>query len=232
MPEELIAIKGTSDGLLISLSTTEKWQSVTDALARRIDDKRAFFTGAKIIVELGARPVPKYELSSLKALLERRGLNLSLVRSDSDTTRQSARSLALKTSRNGRPTLSARRPSVAKPGNSGNSEETGTRGIIFRRTLRSGRTLHSEGHVVILGDVNAGAKVIAAGDIVVWGKLRGMVHAGALGDETAVVCALDMNPNQLRIASYIVTSPPGKRSNILPEVAMIRDKQIVVEASD
>lgn len=229
MPEELIAIKGTSDGLLISLSTTEKWQSVTDELAKRIDDKRAFYSGATIVVELGARPVPKYELSSLKALLERRGLSLSLVRSDSDTTRQSARALALKTSENGLPAKSARRRAETKPVN---PEETGTRGVIFRRTLRSGRTIHSEGHVVVFGDVNPGAKVIAAGDVVVWGKLRGTVHAGALGDETAVVCALDMNPNQLRIASYIVTSPPGKRRNILPEVASIRDNQIVVEARD
>lgn len=229
MPEELIAIKGINDGLLISLSTTEKWQSVTDELAKRIDDKRAFYSGATIIVELGARPVPKYELSSLKALLERRGLSLSLVRSDSDTTQQSARSLDLKTSENGLPAKPTRRQAETKPVN---PEETGTRGVIFRRTLRSGRTIHSEGHVVVFGDVNPGAKVIAAGDVVVWGKLRGMVHAGALGDESAVVCALDMNPNQLRIASYIVTSPPGKRRKILPEVASIRDNQIVVEARD
>ena len=229
MPEELIAIKGISDGLLISLSTTEKWQSVTDELAKRIDGKRAFYSGATIIVELGARPVPKYELSSLKALLERRGLSLSLVRSDSDTTRQSARSLDLKTSENGLPAKPARRQAETRPVN---PEETGTRGVIFRRTLRSGRTIHSEGHVVVFGDVNPGAKVIAAGDVVVWGKLRGTVHAGALGDESAVVCALDMNPNQLRIASYIVTSPPGKRRKILPEVASIRGNQIVVEARD
>lgn len=229
MPEELIAIKGINDGLLISLSTTEKWQSVTDELAKRIDDKRAFFSGATIIVELGARPVPKYELSSLRALLERRGLSLSLVRSDSDTTRQSARALDLKTSENGLPAKPARRYAETNPVS---PEETGTRGVIFRRTLRSGRTIHSEGHVVVFGDVNPGAKVIAAGDVVVWGKLRGTVHAGALGDESAVVCALDMNPNQLRIASYIVTSPPGKRRKIMPEVASIRDNQIVVEARD
>ncbi|MCY4144846.1 MAG: septum site-determining protein MinC [Chloroflexi bacterium] len=229
MPEELIAIKGSNDGLLISLSTTEKWQSVTDELARRIDDKRAFFTGAAIVVELGARPVPKYELSSLKALLERRGLSLSLVRSDSDTTRQSARALELKSSSNGSPARSTRRYAEAMPAN---PEEAGGRGVIFRRTLRSGRTIHSEGHVVVFGDVNPGAKVIAAGDVIVWGKLRGTVHAGALGDETAVVCALDMNPGQLRIASYIVTSPPGKRGKILPEIASIRDNQIVVEARD
>ncbi len=230
MQEELIAIKGVNDGLLIALSTTEKWQMVTDHLAARIDDKADFFAGANITIQLGARPVPKYELSSLKALLERRGLSLSLVRSESETTRKSARALQVATE-NSNPIAppTATMPQETAPVN---PEETGTYGTLFRRTLRSGRTIHSEGHVVVYGDVNPGAKVIAAGDIIIWGKLRGYVHAGALGDETAVVCALDMSPSQLRIAGYLVTSPPGKRRNVMPEVAFVRDDQIIVEARD
>lgn len=227
MQDELIAIKGVKDGLLISLSSTEKWQSVTDFLAARIDDRADFFAGASITVELGARPVPKYELSSLKALLERRGLSLSMVLTESDTTIESARALDVQTA--------SAKPVTVQPAPDSHEtlpvdpEETGTEGVLFRRTLRSGRTIHSDGHVVVFGDVNPGAKVIAGGDIVIWGKLRGTVHAGANGDESAIVCALDMNPSQLRIAGYIVTSPPGKRSKIIPEVALIRNKQIIVE---
>lgn len=233
MQEELIAIKGVNDGLLISLSATEKWQSVTDELAARIDERADFYAGAKITVELGARPVPKYELSSLKALLERRGLALSLVLSQSDTTMQSAMSLKVPTKSNGAeagtvPGIPASRQETAPV----NPEETGTLGTMFRRTLRSGRTIHSGGHVVIYGDVNPGAKVIAVGDIVVWGKLRGYAHAGVNGDESAIVCALDMSPSQLRIASHLVTSPPGKRKGIVAEVAMVRDSQIIVEARE
>ncbi len=225
MQDELIAIKGVKDGLVISLSPTENWQSVTDHLASRIDDRADFFSGAAITVELGTRPVPKYELSSLKALLERRGLSLSLVLSESDTTRESALALDLKTDSNNRSATKEKQETLPV-----DPEETGTWGVLVRRTLRSGRIVHSEGHVVIVGDVNPGAKVIAAGDIIVWGKLRGTAHAGADGNESAVVCALDMNPSQLRIASYIVTSPPGKRRNVVPEMALIRNNQIVVEA--
>lgn len=225
MQDELIAIKGVKDGLLISLSPTENWQSVTDHLASRIDDRMNFFAGAAITVELGTRPVPKYELSSLKALLERRGLSLSLVLSDSDTTRESALALDLKTDSNNRSLRSEQQETLPV-----DPEETGTWGVLVRRTLRSGRIVHSEGHVVVFGDVNPGAQVIAAGDIIIWGKLRGTVHAGADGDESAVVCALEMNPSQLRIAGYIVTSPTGKRKQVVPEVALIRDNQIVVEA--
>lgn len=231
--DELIAIKGVRDGLLISLSPTEKWQTVADQLAARIDERADFYAGADVTVQLGNRPVPKYELSSLKALLERRGLTLTMVLSNSDTTRESAASLDLKTKVDNQ----ARRPPMPETPLSrstdsmlGSAEETGTAGVLFRRTLRSGRTIHSKGHVVVIGDVNPGAKVIAGGDIIVWGKLRGTVHAGADDNEAAIVCALDMNPNQLRIAGYIVTSPPGKRENIVPEVAFIRDHHIIVEA--
>ena len=231
MQDELIAIKGMNNGLLISLSTTENWQSVTDRLASRIDEQIEFYAGADITVELGSRPVPKYELSSLKALLERRGLKLSRVRSESDTTRQSARALHVSTENN-LGNISRAMPAPAQETASVNPEETGTQGILFRRTLRSGRTIHSDGHALVFGDVNPGAKVIAAGDIVVWGKLRGYAHAGAMGNESARVCALEMNPSQLRIAGHLATSPPGKRPNSAPAVALIRNNQIIVEARE
>ncbi len=227
MQDELIAIKGIKDGLLISLNTTEEWLLITEELGARIDEKADFYTGASITVDLGNRPVPKYELSSLKALLERRGLTLTVVLSDSDTTNKSALALDLRTETGN--VVPGRKAQETIPMN---SEETGTQGVMFRRTLRSGRTIHSDGHVVVYGDVNPGAKIIATGDIIVWGRLRGTVHAGANGDENAIVCALDMSPNQLRIAGFIVTSPPGKRGDVYPEVALIRNNQIVVEARD
>ncbi|MCY3864846.1 MAG: septum site-determining protein MinC [Chloroflexi bacterium] len=230
MQEELVAIKGLNDGLLIALSATESWQSVTDQLAARIDEKAQFYAGANITVELGERPVPKYELSSLKALLERRGLTLSLVRSGSSTTQISAASLDVATDNHHAAPIA---PEPARQETATvNPEETGTQGVLFRRTLRSGRTIHSEGHVIVFGDVNPGAKVIAAGDIVVWGKLRGYVHAGAGGDESAIVCALEMSPSQLRIAECVFRSPPGRRKKIMPEVALVRDNQIIVESRE
>jgi septum site-determining protein MinC len=224
MQEQTFAIKGIKDGLLIALSPTEEWLQITSDLAARIDQQSSFFVGARITVDVGPRPVPKYELGTLKALLERRGLTLWAVLSDSDTTIDAAQALDLKTS-----TANVIPGREDADGSEFNPEEDGIVGVMIRRTLRSGRTVHSSGHVLVYGDVNPGAEIIAAGDIIVWGKLRGNVHAGADGDESAVVCALDMTPNQLRIANYITTSPPDKRRKPRPEVASIRNNQIIVE---
>ncbi len=227
MTEDIIAIKGGTDGLIVTLSATEEWLSVTGELARRLDEKSDFFAGAKLTIELGGRPVPRHELSGLRALLERRGLKIDMVTSDSRTTIEAAQALDLRTEAAtaeavvNDPELADTLPI--------NPEEAGTSGVLIRRTLRSGREIRSDGHVIVMGDVNPGAEIIAAGDVFVWGHLRGNVHAGAYGDENAVVCALDMTPTQMRIAGYITTSPPGKRRKPQPEVAMIRDGQIIVD---
>ncbi len=85
--------------------------------------------------------------------------------------------------------------------------------------LRSGGRVIFEGNVVVMGDVNPGAEIVAGGSVIVWGRLRGVVHAGAQGDEKAVVCALELAPTQLRIAGEIAVSPK-KQGKSQPEVAM------------
>src|SRR5438270_722065 len=109
-------------------------------------------------------------------------------------------------------------------------EEPGMPGVFIDHTLRGGRAVRSNGHVIVYGDVNPGAEIVAAGSVIIWGRLRGTVHAGANGDESAVVCALDLAPTQLRIAGYITVSPPDKRRKPLPEIASVRQGRIVAEA--
>lgn len=226
MLDGTVTIKGMKDGLLIALDEHEEWQAVLTELTARIDQQSAFFAGARITVDLGQRPVPKYALGSLKAALERRGLSLSVIISESATTLDAAQALDLRTGMAGPVPGHERNETLPV-----NPEEEGTHGVMIRRTLRSGRVIRSDGHVIVMGDVNPGAEIIAVGDIIVWGVLRGNVHAGADGDEAAVVCALDMVPTQLRIAGYV--SPPinnNKRRKPGAETALVRESQIVVEA--
>jgi septum site-determining protein MinC len=98
----------------------------------------------------------------------------------------------------------------------------------IQRTVRSGTRIEYAGNVVVLGDVNPGAEIIAGGSVVVWGRLRGVVHAGAEGDRNALVCALDLSPTQLRIANEVATTP-GRESKAYPEQVLLKDGRLVAE---
>ncbi len=104
-------------------------------------------------------------------------------------------------------------------------------GLFLRRTLRSGQSIQHDGDICIIGDVNPGAEVLAGGDVVVWGSLRGLVQAGAGGNTDAVICALQLAPTQLRIADARSRGPePGSfAAGQAPEMARITDGRIIVE---
>ena len=74
--------------------------------------------------------------------------------------------------------------------------------------------------MVVLGDVNPGAEIVAEGNIIVWGRVRGLVHAGSKGNATAVICALDLSPTQLRIAGE-ASAMLNPQQNPRPEIARI-----------
>lgn len=101
--------------------------------------------------------------------------------------------------------------------------------LFLRRIIRSGQAIHHKSNVVVLGDVNPGAEIVAGGDIIVWGVLRGMVHAGYPDNEQAMVCALQLSPVQVRIAHLLSRPPEGFAAQPRPEIAIIRQEQIVVE---
>lgn len=102
---------------------------------------------------------------------------------------------------------------------------------IINKTLRNGQRIEYDGDVMIFGDVNPGAYVIASGNIIVMGVLRGVVHAGARGDETTVVIALKLLPQQLRIGNYITRAPDDAEEETPEnsEKAYIKDNQILIE---
>lgn len=103
---------------------------------------------------------------------------------------------------------------------------------IINKTLRNGQRIEYDGDVMIFGDVNPGAYVIASGNIIVMGVLRGVVHAGARGDETTVVIALKLLPQQLRIGNYITRAPDDETPPETPEnseKAYVKDNQILIE---
>ena len=83
-------------------------------------------------------------------------------------------------------------------------KDVGTSETTFHKgSLRSGQKLEVEGSVVIIGDVNSGAEVIAADNIAVIGTLRGLAHAGAKGNKEAIITASTLDAVQLRISNIV-----------------------------
>ena len=112
-------------------------------------------------------------------------------------------------------------------------------GQFYKGTLRSGQQLESQTSMVVLGDVNPGAKVIAKGNIVVLGALKGNAYAGADGDDRCFVAALEMDPVQIKIGDFIGRSADKVRQAKafrkkskdapIPQIATVYEEQILIE---
>jgi len=101
--------------------------------------------------------------------------------------------------------------------------------LFHKGTLRSGEILESDEDILIIGDVNPGSKVIAGGNVMIWGRLLGIAHAGKYGNEQAKITALQLRPVQLRIAKQIARGPSEKPELGLAEQATIENGIIVIK---
>ena len=105
--------------------------------------------------------------------------------------------------------------------------------LYLQVTVRSGVEIRHPGTIVILGDLNPGGTVVAEGDIFVWGRLRGVAHAGASGNRNCRIMALQMEPTQLRIADAVARAPETAPSQFYPEVAYVAPEGIrIARAAD
>lgn len=109
---------------------------------------------------------------------------------------------------------------------------TGSPVRIIQRTLRGGNVLRHSGDLVLYGDVNPGAEVIAGGSITVLGTMMGMAHAGTRSGDRGWIIAHELRPTQLRIGQRIIISEPSKGGGQKaggPAIAFVQDGAIVTE---
>lgn len=203
---ENVVFKGYKTGLTLVIPGTGSFEQYLPEIKTRLEQSQDFFKGAKIILDTGGRRLSEPERSLLVQLIKEFGLNPHFL-DEIKVVKQVESNQSTNESDSFKPT------------------------ITVKKTVRSGQRVVFEGNLVIMGDVNPGAEVIASGDIIVLGTLRGTVHAGAQGDETAQIIAFQLKPVQIRIAGVITRNPEHdeKVKNIGPEMAKIKDGLIVVE---
>jgi septum site-determining protein MinC len=209
----MIQIKGLRDGLLVSLDDAP-WETQLAALMAQVDSQPSFFQGARLALDVASQVLNVNELVDLRDRLSERGIFLWAIVSESPKTEQTAQLLGLATR------ISKPRPEETR---AFAVEDLGNETALFLdRTLRSGTRIEFAGHVVVMGDVNPGAEIVAEGNVIVWGRLRGMVHAGSKGNQDAVICALDFSPMQLRIADE-ASAAMSPQTQSKPQIARINE---------
>lgn len=215
-----IRIKGLRDGLLVTLPEGE-WKDQSAALLAQIDSQQAFFQGARLALDVGPQVVKVNDMVELRDRLSERSVALWAVLSESGVTEQTAQLLGLATR------VSKPRPEEQLSFEAGAVSNESA--LYVSRTVRSGTRLEHPGTIVVLGDVNPGAELVAQGSVIVWGRIRGSVHAGSAGDTQAVVCALEFAPTRLQVAEQALEAS-GESIFQEPGIARIRDGSLVLEA--
>ncbi|NJN90018.1 MAG: septum site-determining protein MinC [Leptolyngbyaceae cyanobacterium RM1_406_9] len=105
--------------------------------------------------------------------------------------------------------------------------------LYVQTVVRSGVEIRHPGTIIVLGDVNPGGSVIADGDVLVWGCLRGLAQAGAAGNGQCLIMALRMEPTQIRIAEFVARAPETPPEQFPPEIAYVSSGGIrIARAAD
>lgn len=203
MSEDIVKIKGTRSGLQLSFATGAKFEDIKSNIVGKLEAGDNFFIrGTTVYIPKGTFPTEQME--TLRRIFHRHGM---LFRNEIPKPKPIVR-----------PEQSAK-PAAPKH----------TQLMVVNRTVRSGQEIRTEGSVLICGNVNPGSQVIAGGSIDIRGVCRGLVHAGAFGDEKAVIIADRLMPVQIRIANLVARSPDENEKVDTSERASIKNHQIVIE---
>jgi septum site-determining protein MinC len=204
MNTELCAIKGTREGLVITITNADQFSEVLRSLERQLLASQSFFRGSSAKLFLQEGTLADSQMDDIERLIAEYGMRL-----------------------NREPlTYQMQRPQVDQVAEEVR-EVTEDNTLLVRRTIRSGQRLHYDGNVVVMGDVNPGAEIVCTGDILVLGSLRGVAHAGVDGKVDATVFAFRLEPTQLRIAHVISRAPDEKLPQPSgPEIARVVENSI------
>ncbi|MDR1704352.1 MAG: hypothetical protein LBS19_06665 [Clostridiales bacterium] len=213
-----VIFKGRKDGIVILLDRDTAFEEIKAALHDKMADAKGFFRDGKTAITLKGRELTDEQEQEL----------LEIVVNESDLNITFAQNAG----------LSESRVQVTEDAADGEEdplartiEAFGENMTVFKvESLRSGQSVCYPGSVVVVGDVNPGAEIVAEGNVVVLGKLLGMAHAGCSGVDGCFVAALRLLPVQLRIGDKITYFPKSFAKDDIyarrPLYAFVKDEQI------
>jgi septum site-determining protein MinC len=191
-----------------------QWQRILDDFRTRLHKiEKSWLPATKVHLQSQDRLLDSRQIQDLTDILAQVQLKLDLVITKRRQTAVAAASAG----------YSVQQESVDLPLSKTNAQLTQelAEPLYLKNTIRSGEEICHPSSIIIFGDVNPGANIIAYGDIFVWGTLKGVAHAGAMGNRQALIMALRMEPTQIRIADLVARAPDYPPENHIPEVAYI-----------
>ena len=210
-----VMIKGDKYGIVLVMDKDMPFSDLLEKIAEKFSSAAKFYGNATMAISFKGRKLTVEEEKQILDTIESNTKLIIICVVDTDEERQEMFKKAVEAK------LMA--------------QSTGT-GQFHKGTLRSGQVLESESSIIILGDVNPGAKVIAKGNVIVLGSLKGTIYAGINGNENAFVVALYMNPVQIRIGDTIARSPDDaiskKNMDMEPKIAFVESGNIYIEKLD
>lgn len=205
------------EGIVLVPDPSASFQEIMGYMEQKLTDSHDFFQRAEMTLDLRSRPLGTDEVLTLHRLLvDRAAVKLVEVKL-SDEMSFVVDTGARRSASVSRPPMQAER--TAEPSN-----------VVVRSTCRSGSRVESYADCIVLGDVNPGAEILAVGDVIIFGHLKGIAHAGIPADRSARIWALSIEPSQIRIAD-LVAFPPRSGARHSPrryEIAEVRDGIIEV----
>ena len=247
LKSEVVQVSGRGTDVEFLINDVVPFDSITDALREYLEEHRNLWSGGDITVNAGSRTVSHDQLSELKEIIERgSGLKVAkfscgtegidsgnITPIEFNTPAPAAEPGPAAAPGQVTPTGSRSRPGT-RSGQGGRPDDTpSTRwdtALLVKATCRSGEFIRHDGDVVVLGDVNPGAEVIAEGDIAVFGQLRGFAHAGSKGNTRSTILALNLDSPRIQIGPHAGTSaqagqrPKGPGTG--PMIAYVRRRSI------
>ena len=213
MSEDIVKIKGTSLGLQLNFAPEASFEDVRENLKAKLESGTTFFLRGTLVL------IPRdvfmgSERDELQRLFHEYGL---ICRTQKPEPQPEEKQTAKPEPQ--QPVAAASQPEELTP------QEM----VVINRTLRGGQEIRTKSSVLVCGNVNPGAQIIAGGSIDIRGTCRGLVHAGAYGDSTAFIVADRLMPTQIRISNLIARSPDEMEKTDRAERASIKDGQIVIE---
>jgi septum site-determining protein MinC len=213
-----IRIKGKSGGVLeIMMQPSSTYDEIKLAIGDKLNKHKGFFSGSEAKVIFRGKALSALQRKELRQLLHEQYGIANVAFGDEAPVQQIEtvkQAMSAAGDEQNRVTL------VSK-------EYFDAKSVFVSHTLRSGQRIECEGDIVVLGDVNDGAEVIAGGSIAVMGTLRGLAHAGAMGRADVVVAANVLAPKQLRISGKIAVFPSDAGGEG-PKVAEYKQGSIVI----